>query len=518
MRPTHLAAVACLWLAAGALPTWSDSQPQCTHEIVPTSHWTYLALRELTSGNRVVGLSSVRFLGDFAFDRSEMAAMAWTCWEQLGRERQARSRQWLGPLLREFTWELESAGLPVAEALTEVTPLERATIEGHGLVSAEATNHGARALGSLGATRISRRGDAVGRLEYTRFPADATQLRVGRPALTEASLEWLRPQYRLTLGRTALRTGVGARGTFNWDDTHGPTEQARYESRWHVLGTHVAVDFSWTTAIQAGRRVSTISKRFEKRLSDRLEFSVTDTARAGGITSPVYIVSPLSFWASLIRSRIGRPGRAFEEDNLMMHTDLTWSPPGRVRYYLDGAVDEVDMPALLDAIGIYRVLLALGRPFGITGGRPGGGVDENAWLLGAYSPDLLGRGRWAGRMEYAWTSRYFGLSTRSESLDFFDGGVPLQHRIGPDASSLYLELRYLPDDDWTAGAFVERTVRGRVTPAPEREWALGVSATKGLGRGSALRVALTHRQVRGGSLTGVSSRSTTLSGALQCWF
>ncbi len=516
-RPSPLTPLLSVLLLAASAALGASRPAQCTHEMVPASHWSYTALRELTTGNRVPGLTPVRFLGDFAFDRSELAEMAWTCWETLRADPRARGRVWLGPLLREYGGELETAGRPVAEALAGLAQAEAATIQGHGIARAEWTNHGTCLTGRLGAIRISRAGDAVARIELAHQPTDARQQRLGQPLLATAALDWLRPQYRLTLGRDALRMGVGARGTFGWDDTHGPSDHARYESVWRVLGTRIGVEFTWTAALRAGQLVTTYTKRYEKRLSDHLEVSLTDIARMRGVTSPVYMVLPVSFWGSLLRHQLRPGGVAYYEDNLLMHSDLVWSPPGRLRVYAEAAIDEVDMPEALDSIGIYRLLLWLTAWLGVNGDEPGRGEDENAWLLGVYSPDLFDNGRWAARAEYARSSRQFGLSGRSEVLDFIDRGVPLQHRIGPDAHSLYLEARYLASGDLAAKAYLERIVRGRVQPVPSHEWAFGLSVTKGLGHDAAARLALTHREVRG-PLAGERDRSTTLSVGLESWF
>jgi hypothetical protein len=506
-------AVVCL-LCTGAV---ADEHPQLTHTALPPDHWSYSALRSVLTDLDVPGLTPLRYMGDVTFNRAELADAVWrACLAARDREEtDDHIARWLGALVREFSWELESAGRSREEALswlsssgeTDYAPYGAAAL---GYVSRRGSAAGAELLWDAGAARFSQKPHSLALAEWRHRPPDQSQDRIGRRGLHRLLVLSDKPAQKLTVGRGIYRLGVGARGTYNTGALAGSVDHIRYRDKIQLWGTKAILDVGWYTHRNQGERLWVLTKRLEKRISPELEFSLSDTARTRSITSPVYFVSPLGLWASLLRDRVLGDPTVYEDDNLMNHAELYWTPSEDLHLYVDAALDETDLARVLDTVGLYRPLQWLLGWTGAFTSEPGEGVNENGVLLGLYAPDLDGGGRLAARIEYAWASPRLGITSRGASLDFFSNGLPMQHRLGPDARGIYGEVRYLPHSDWLAKAYVDWSERGLSVPNTRRETIWGLSVSKQLGRSSSLRLGLTHHRA--------DRPSTAASLSFRAWF
>jgi len=314
-------------------------------------------------------------------------------------------------------------------------------------------------------------------VELAYRPSDIRQDRLGRPLLTRAAHYWRTPDYQITAGRDFLRMGLGQRGSLAYGGAADPFEYVRYRDKVKLLGTRFVFDMTLGTQINAGRRSYLLTRRLEKRLSPEIELGFTDTAKLG--TLPGWPNDPTTF----------------ENDNQMIQGEVYWRASPYLELYAEGAIDELDLNGVLDAIGIHGFLAnwQLLADIGINVNPPGSNETQGGLLLGAYLPDVLGNDRLRFRAEYASTSRLLGISTRGEHLDYLLDGRPLQHRIGPDARSVYVEADYLSGGPWALKGFFEQTRAGLSRPTPETENLLGLRWTRELGRDTSLSIAFTHR-------------------------
>lgn len=518
------AAVVGLLLAVPPPAALADAQPQCTHAIVAPQDWTYAAMRSVTTELRPRGLSPLRFSGDFAYSALEMSRMAWVAYE-CATERESvpdSVLRWLGALLREFEWELEADGKPVAEALARIDGLWERGAQGYGSaavgVVADARGPRPEALGTVGVARFSHKPSAWAVAELAHRPPDAAQDRLGRPAITRAAAYWRKPDYRLSAGRDFLRMGPGVRGGFTYGGDADPYGYVRYRDRVQALGTRIALDVVLSGFVHGGGQAYSLTRRMEKRLSPELELAVGDTSRVRAMPNLWYWALPAPY-ASIIQQRTLGRLQTWERDNIIMHGELYWQASPWVEVYFDGGLDELELATLLENLGIRRLLRSLFGWLGAFPNEPGYTETQNGYLLGLYLPDALGNDRMTLRMEMARTTRRFGISTHSESLDLFYGGRPLQHRIGPDASGLYVEANYWMGQRNALKLYADWVERGRSLPVREQESLVGAVWLRELGRDTALRLALTHREVRNElNVRGATRRSTACSASLQWWF
>lgn len=513
-------------LGLGASSAAADRAPQATHVAVPPSHWTYTALRQVLAEVDVPGLSPIRFMGDVVFNRSELAEAAWSACEAVRDvgDPGVHTVRWVGALLREFAWELEARGRSPEDALAWLSETGDTSYSTYGDAAlGYVSRRGAPASIDLswrfGVARFSEKPHTFALAEVGRQTADASRDRLAATGLRRLLLVSDKPDRKLSLGRGIYRTGVGIRGTYNIDSLAGPVDHIRYRGKIGFWGTEGVLDVAWWTDMNQGQRNYVLTKRLEMSLSPELEFSISDTARTRAVTSPFYLISPLSLWTSLLRDRVFGDTTVFEDDNVMNHAELYWVASDALHLYADAAIDEVDLALVLDTVGVYRLVQSLLGWTGAFQSEPGQGASENGILLGLYAPDLDGKRRLAGRLEAAWASPRLGITSRDPALDYFRDGVPLQHRLGPDARGLYGELRYLPPSDWLASAYVELAERGLSLPSTSREAIWGLSVSRQLGRNAALRLNLTHRE-RWGAADARSSRqsSTAASVSVHAWF
>lgn len=520
-RPALLLVVVCTASAAGA-----DGLPQSTHVALPPSHWTYTALRQVLSDLDVPRLSPLRFMGDVTFSRAELAEATWLACVA-ARDSTAvdtHSARWLGALVRELSWEIEAQGRSVDEALGWLPPVDGTSYAAYGgtslgyVLRREAPGS-ADPVWNLGTARFSAKPHAFALAEIGYQSADHTQDRLRQPALRSLLLVSDKPAYKLTVGRGIYRTGVGVRGTYNMEALAGPVDHIRYRDHVGFWGTEGILDVTWSTDMNQGQRNYVLTKRLEMRVSPELEFSISDTARTRALTSPFYLISPLSLWTSLLRDRVLGDKTVFEDDNIMNHAELYWVPSPDLHVYVDAAIDEMDLALVLDTVGVYRLVQTL---FGWTGAfqsEPGDGSSENGILLGLYAPDLDGEGRLAARFEAAWSTARLGVTSRDPTLDFFRDGIPMQHRLGPDARGVYGEIRYLPHSDWLASAYVELAERGLSLPNTRTEATWGLALSKELSSHTALRLGLTHRdRWNVGGVIGARDSTTAAALSVRAWF
>jgi len=507
-KPTRLShghpglLAALVLLSAPCIPLHADDEPQSTHRAVSPENWTYAAMRSFLGEVAVSGLSPVHFLGDYTFNAREMAGMVWECYDAAGgKEEQLndQARRWLTALLREFRWELASIGEPVDEALSHLEAEWQEGLQFYGDVSASlvGSNTGSplAATASFGIAAFPSSPTNWAIVEGGYRPSDIRQDQLGRPPLMRASMYWRPDDFRAMIGRDLLRTSPGIRGGYTYSGTADPFEFARYRDRFQLFGSRFAVDFTLGMQTHVGQQTFLLSRRLEKRISPEIEIAFTESVKTKAFPTPLYY--PLLFeWVQGVQEDwLGIPGSQ-ENDNVMMHGEVYWRASPYVELYAEGALDEFDWSSFLDSIGVKDFLAGIPvfKSLGLFQGTVGANNNHGGYLLGAYLPDVLGNGRLRLRTEYAYSSRLMGIAHRSEALDYFYGGRPLQHRIGPDAQGVYVEADYLSGSDWAFKGYAEHVQRGISRPSPERETVIGTRWTHELGRDTALHLGLNYRR------------------------
>ena len=202
----------------------------------------------------------------------------------------------------------------------------------------------------FGVARFSEKPHTFALAEVGRQTADASRDRLAATGLRRLLLVSDKPDRKLSLGRGIYRTGVGIRGTYNIDSLAGPVDHIRYRGKVGFWGTEGVLDVAWWTDMNQGQRNYVLTKRLEMSLSPELEFSISDTARTRAVTSPFYLISPLSLWTSLLRDRVFGDTTVFEDDNVMNHAELYWVASDALHLYADAAIDEVDLALVLDTV------------------------------------------------------------------------------------------------------------------------------------------------------------------------
>jgi hypothetical protein len=450
---TLVFAFACLWLV-----TLLQADPM---EQVSREDWSYDALASLAVRGLVPGKSARDFSLLYQYSRGEMAQMVADALRAAPDPDALPPREssLLRKLVVEYDKELRQAGVePPALPQTPLLATALGELDVQFQSDSEAEEHG-----WVGA-RLSALYDLTPPDTFLDVQAnaghDVADPLFGDKVRTPFSRAVLRTHhswYEFAVGRQQIRWGPGYLSSTSLSDLSRPYWLADFSTDIHI-GKYRLPYRQFLGAFQdAGMRKWIVGRRLEVPLGSRLTWTLGEFAKSRNVPHPATVVLPLQAaqeW--FIKKEVGTPGYE-NELNIVVTTDVTCRFGRRLEGYVEWTLDDAQIEL-----------------FGFGGANV---PYKSAYLVGLYSPDILGNGKTSGRVEYAFSTEQMGLH-RDARMALFNEGVPMGHAIGPDSDALFLRVDQRLGDRDSAAVRFQRTQHGRHLAAVQTDTALDLTYTR----------------------------------------
>ena len=441
--------------ACHAIPTASTDR-------VPPEDWTYDAMMHLAAQGLVPGVPAERFMGDWLYNREQMAGFVSQAVAAAPSGLGEQDRAILARLAAEFAPEMQAIG--AGSALTAADPFaSRHALAPAGSFEPRIARFGgdthlngiyhASALGMSGRylTAAITLSDRRRKFDGDRFSR-----------LEKLFLRGKTPNWEWEIGRDWLWWGPGYSGSLILSD-NSPAFDLLKLGKDFYFGRHIGnvkITQFVSTFRDGGERFYLLGRRWEKRFSNKLHLGINETAKTSKIPNPLAFVLPsLYLYQHIFLEDVDREWNAF------LSFDLFYRFSRRFESYLDALVDDMNAPSFLRHGASYH------RPRKI-------GV-----LIGGHWPDLLHDGTTGLRVELILTDRgtYEASRTDVPGLAYTHDGLVIGHPVGPNSEAIFLRLDRRIGSEWAAVVeYLGRRAHKADGPNPESTHRLSLLAVRDL--------------------------------------
>jgi hypothetical protein len=405
-------------------PVQAGTRHIASTDRLPLGDWTYDAMMSLAADGIVPGMSARVFEGDRRFNRMEMAeVIASVLRSTESTHLSSGQRALLNHLVSEFRPELMEIAPETAGQWSGESIGYEASLLGYyrdlSLEEDTAPDASYRASGFLSlpgsAFGIFTMAEHEERFYYD--PRTGPQLDKAFIGGSTGKLSWL-------VGRAYANWGPAYSGSLIMSDNAPAFWQARAGTDLDfgkLIGRVKVTQFA-STFEDVDQALYLVGRRYEKRLSDRWHFGVSETAKMNISPNPLILVMPLYLYQHLFAEEN-------EEINNLMGLDLTYSTRNGTEIYGELVVDDITSPKL----------------FGTSNERP----RKIGYTLGLSIPRAFGGKRYSAlTAEYTLIDPLTYGATRPEvpELAYLHDSQLIGNPTGPNAKIIYLRGEYSISD------------------------------------------------------------------------
>ena len=421
MRMCKAALLTALMLTVGLAAVGAELNVSTS--VLARGDWTYDALSMLAARDHSAGLPSRYFQGDRLLTRVEMAELVARIVREHGTALSGAERIAVKGLTLDLRAELLAAGMSESELdrAADVPESESLPVFTGSLRARRVSNDDDDTFSVYELTTLAPAGP-MSFLTGT-YTNEAREFRSDEdpfPRFDKGSYKLLSPKLQLEIGRNYVRWGPGYSGSMILSDNSPAFDMVRFRKDvnfgW-VFG-RVLIDQFVSSFREFGNRYYVLGRRYEKTLSRQWNLAVSETAKTRETPNPSILVLPFYAYQELFID-------VDPEFNTLYSLDVTYTAGRNAQVYLEGLVDDMTAPRILDRDRFRRP-----RKIG--------------YLLGAYLPDPLKNGRSSLRAEYVLVDPRTYTATRTEfpDLEYTRDGLVMGHPIGANGSAVFLRGDY----------------------------------------------------------------------------
>lgn len=409
------------------------AQPTASTDRVPAGDWTYDALMHLAAEG-LVPVPAQRFMGDWLYTRKEMSNFVFAAVQRLDESASEGERAILARLVAEFSPELQYFG--ASFVMDQLDPF----VERNAVIPTAAFQP--RIVQSDGETHLIGIYDATGfvtRGKYLTIGATLSNVRrqFGSDEFSRLDKYFIRgktPNWEWEIGQNWMWWGPGYSGSMILSDNSPAFPMVKLGKDFNFgrkIGNIKITQFV-SRFEDDGQTFYLLGRRWEKRFSRYFHAGISETAKTSKTPNPLAFILPSYYLYQLIYL-----DDVDKEFNVLVAIDATYKFSPRFEGYIDYLIDDRTAPQFL--------------------------LDEPAWniprktgyLIGAYSPDLLGDGTTGLRLEYIMTEPGTYGATRPDfpGLAYTHDGFIIGHPVGQNSEAFFVRLDRKFGREWTA--FVE---------------------------------------------------------------
>lgn len=427
------------------LPTASTDQ-------VPTGNWSYYALMHLAAKGFVPGESAQRFMGDWLYNREDMARFVLLMASVRPDAMNEKDHALLSRLAAEYEPEIRViAGDKAFESLNAYELTDANVPVG------EFDGRAVRTSGDndlLGLYRVA--GMALpGR--YVTLAVTGTNLRREFEGdqfsqLDTFSARGKTPNWEWEIGKDYMWWGPGYSGSMILSD-NSPSFPMLKIGKDFYFGQHIGYVkvTEFISSFDDGNKTAyLVGRRWEKRFSPLFHIGINETAKTTKAPNPLVLVIPsLYLYQHIYTTQLD------VEWNSFLSFDMSYQPSQRFEGYFDFLIDDMKAPVGLRTGPAWDLPRKIG------------------YLVGGYWPDVVGEGRLGLRAEYIFTDPGTYAATRSDfpELAYTHDGLVIGHPVGGNSSAIFLRVdsRFAPK--W-AGAiqYLGRVPQDKNGPNPNNTY------------------------------------------------
>lgn len=438
-------------------------QPTASADKIPPEDWSYDALMHLAAQGLTPGVPAQRFMGDWIYNREEMAEFVRLAWSTVDESTREQDRALISRLAAEFAPELQSTGTSL-DVIESIEPFREARVLAPAasfqprVVRSDGETH---LVGIYDASAIGTSGryiTAVGTLSDTRRKFDGDEF----SRLQKLFVRGKTPNWEWEIGKDFLWWGPGYSGSLILSDNSPGFTIFKLGKDFNFgrrIG-HIKITQFGTTFEDDGERFYLLGRRFEKRFSKRFNLGISETAKMSERPNPLILIFP-SFYLYQ---------RAFIDDvdfefNSLISLDALYRFSPRFEAYGDYLIDDRTAPALLREGPAWNLPRKVG------------------YLIGGHWPDVLGDGSTSLRVERIVidVGTYQATRPNFPGLAYTHDGLVIGHPVGSNSEAVFFRVDRKFGKEWRAVAEVlDRRPRVADGPNPDDARRISLLAVRDL--------------------------------------
>jgi hypothetical protein len=438
-------------------PAFAITRTIATNDRIAFGNWTYDAMTSLASDGLVPDYAAREFTGDRLFNRMQMAQVVASVVDaaKTGTLRQSQAAL-IEHLVQDFQPELDKLG---TDAVADWSSI------------AAKYNVGRWITFPAGYVRATGQADSNGTPDRVVLPYRVSvfsnlskgsfalitgahfedgffhELR-GDPTPDKVLLQGYSRNLEWTVGRDYQNWGPAYSGSLILSDDSIGFWQGRLATDvdfGKFFGKFKFTQFA--SVFEDEKTLYFFGRRFEKRISPRWNWGISETVLMNKAPNPSILVLPFYAYQQIF----GGPGSDADKSmNNLYGTDLTYRTAGGTEYYGELLIDDITSPSI----------------FGANQERP----QKTGYTLGFFVPKLIGPDpRNNFRAEYTRIERQTYEATRPEfpELAYLHNYAIIGSPVGPNAKAIYLRAEQYLSAKWSLiGEYFNQ--RQTSAGAPER--------------------------------------------------